>query len=69
MSLTVRHAVHAVPVATHYHHRPELQGKRVVGEINCRAHNDSYTHADPVMVRNHAPGRTVLGYATRCVWW
>ncbi len=37
----------------------------MVGEINCRDPNVQYTHADPVMVRNHAPGRTVLGIIGR----
>ena len=35
------------------------RGQRVVGEINCLC--GPYDHADPVMVRNHAPDRTVLG--------
>ena len=34
-------------------------GQRVVGEINCVC--AAYEHPDPVMVRNHAPSRTVLG--------
>jgi threonine dehydrogenase-like Zn-dependent dehydrogenase len=37
--------------------RPQLVGKRVVGEINC---NDAhYSCADAVFQRNHAPGRSV----------
>lgn len=39
--------------------RPELVGKRVVAEINCRV--TPYSHHDPIMVRNHAEGRVVLG--------
>ena len=35
------------------------QGKKVVGEINCLC--EAYQHSDPVMVRNHAPNRVVLG--------
>lgn len=38
---------------------PQWQGQRVVGEINCLC--EAYKHVDPVMVRNHAPNRTVLG--------
>ena len=37
----------------------EWQGQRVVGEINCLC--EAYEHLDPVMVRNHAPNRKVLG--------
>ena len=36
-----------------------LQGRRVVGEINCRS--TPFEHSDPIVVRNHAPQRTVLG--------
>jgi threonine dehydrogenase-like Zn-dependent dehydrogenase len=37
--------------------QPELEGKRVVGEINC---NDAgYTCADLIYQRNHAPDRWV----------
>lgn len=39
------------------------QGKRVVGEINCLC--ELYDHPDPVMVRNHAPKRTVLGIISK----
>lgn len=53
------------PYCVHHHHRPSLVGQRVVGEINCRDPDLQYTHADPVMVRNHAPGRTVLGIIGR----
>lgn len=35
------------------------QGHKVVGEINCLC--GAYQHFDPVMVRNHAPNRVVLG--------
>ncbi len=35
------------------------QGQKVVGEINCLC--EAYQHSDPVMVRNHAPNRVVLG--------
>ena len=34
-------------------------GKRVSGEINCLC--ESWKHPDPIMVRNHAPKRVVLG--------
>lgn len=43
--------------------RPELVGKRVVGEINC---NDAgYTCSDCVFQRNHAPNRSVMGIINR----
>lgn len=42
---------------------PALVGKRVVGEINCRS--GPCNHPDPIFVRNHAPGRTVLGIIGR----
>ena len=34
-------------------------GRRVVGEINCLC--EAFEHSDPLMVRNHAPKRVVLG--------
>lgn len=40
--------------------KPELKGRRVVGEINCPC-NNAETHSDPILQRNHSPGRTVLG--------
>lgn len=46
--------------------KPELVGKRVVGEINCPcAEPESYE--DPILQRNHAPGRTVLGIINKDV--
>jgi threonine dehydrogenase-like Zn-dependent dehydrogenase len=42
---------------------PGLVGQRVVGEINCR--EVPCEHKDPIFVRNHAPGRTVLGIIGR----
>lgn len=39
--------------------RPDLVGRRVVGEINCNC--AGFTCADAIFQRNHAPGRTVLG--------
>jgi threonine dehydrogenase-like Zn-dependent dehydrogenase len=39
---------------------PALEGRRVVGEINCRC-DAAFAHPDPIFVRNHAPERTVLG--------
>ncbi|GAX76077.1 hypothetical protein CEUSTIGMA_g3520.t1 [Chlamydomonas eustigma] len=48
-----------VGVVTRCPSRPDLEGKRVVGEINC---NDGhYCCSDPIFQRNHAPGRSVLG--------
>lgn len=38
---------------------PELIGRRVVGEINCKC--AACNHPEPIFVRNHAPERTVLG--------
>eukprot|EP00882_Tetradesmus_deserticola_P025884 GHRQ01028468.1.p1 GENE.GHRQ01028468.1~~GHRQ01028468.1.p1 ORF type:complete len:102 (+),score=16.32 GHRQ01028468.1:102-407(+) len=35
--------------------RPELQGQRVVGEINCN--DGGFSCADAAYQRNHAPGR------------
>ncbi|BDA47454.1 probable 2-deoxy-scyllo-inosamine dehydrogenase [Coccomyxa sp. Obi] len=40
--------------------KPELEGSRVVGEINCPCSN-AEIHPDPIFQRNHSPGRTVLG--------
>ncbi len=40
--------------------KPELEGRRVVGEINCPCSN-AEIHPDPIFQRNHSPGRTVLG--------
>ncbi|EIE23546.1 GroES-like protein [Coccomyxa subellipsoidea C-169] len=44
--------------------RPQLEGKRVVGEINC-ACSGAEAHPDPIFNRNHSPGRTVLGIIGR----
>lgn len=38
--------------------KPELEGKRVVGEINCNDAN--FSCGDAIFQRNHAPGRSVL---------
>ena len=38
---------------------PDLIGRRVCGEINCKC--AECNHPDPIFVRNHAPERTVLG--------
>eukprot|EP00882_Tetradesmus_deserticola_P005131 GHRQ01005404.1.p1 GENE.GHRQ01005404.1~~GHRQ01005404.1.p1 ORF type:complete len:357 (+),score=130.25 GHRQ01005404.1:487-1557(+) len=43
--------------------RPELQGQRVVGEINCN--DGGFSCADAAYQRNHAPGRSVLGIINR----
>ncbi|CAL8472112.1 g11654 [Coccomyxa elongata] len=40
--------------------KPELEGKRVVGEINCPC-SSAEIHPDPIFQRNHSPGRTVVG--------
>jgi threonine dehydrogenase-like Zn-dependent dehydrogenase len=39
--------------------RPDLEGRRVVGEINCN--DGQYCCSDLIFQRNHAPGRSVLG--------
>jgi len=39
---------------------PVLEGRRVVGEINCPC-STAEMHPDPIFQRNHSPGRTVLG--------
>jgi threonine dehydrogenase-like Zn-dependent dehydrogenase len=38
--------------------RPDLEGRRVVGEINCN--DGQYCCSDLIFQRNHAPGRSVL---------